>query len=276
MPSLANKLSVSNPVYQSGITYDTDAQTWFNAVVAAGDSISDNNKLAVSNLFVGMKALSSGSAYFWTNLTHMNLFMGANSLTGALVPVIGASIVNHGFVSGDYSRTTGLIGSTTSGAKYIDTSVARNGTFGTAAFITALPTTANSVYVGTGAANSASANVGLGNGTGATLAQPYFKAQQTATVTSAAGASIPCLYACIKNNSTTLYKFDGYTTTNGAITTAGIAGNNFGVLGSGAGGATSDARMGFYAINSQSPTGVVSGEWANINSLLQTFQASLV
>ena len=60
MPSLANKLSVSNPVYQSGITYDTDAQTWFNAVVAAGDSISDNNKLAVSNLFVGMKALSSG------------------------------------------------------------------------------------------------------------------------------------------------------------------------------------------------------------------------
>ena len=203
----------------------------------------------------------------------MNLFMGANSLTGALVPVIGASIINNGFVSGDYSRTTGLIGSTTSGAKYIDTSVARNGTFGTAAFITALPTTANSVYVGTGAANSASANVGLGNGTGATLAQPYFKASQTAIVTSAAGASIPCLYACIKSGST-FYKFDGSTTTSGAITTAGIGGNNFGVLGSGLGVATSNARIGFYAIISASSA--VSDEWASINSLLQTFQASLV
>lgn len=89
-------------------SYDADAQTWFDAVVAAGSSITTANKSAVSAFVAGCK--TDG---IWTAIKASCLLCAADSLTGALVPLVGSAPTNTSFVSGDYSRTTGLVGNGT-------------------------------------------------------------------------------------------------------------------------------------------------------------------
>jgi len=92
---------------------DADAQAYFDAIVAAGSSISDTNKAAVNAFVVGCKADG-----IWAAIKAACLLCAADSLTGALVPLVGTAPTNVGFVPGDYSRTTGLIGG--GGSKYLD------------------------------------------------------------------------------------------------------------------------------------------------------------
>jgi len=84
--------------------YDADAQAWFTAVEAVS-SISSANKTAVNAFIVGCKADG-----IWTAIKASCLLCAANDLTGALVPLVGAAPTTTAFVSGDYSRTTGLKG----------------------------------------------------------------------------------------------------------------------------------------------------------------------
>lgn len=85
--------------------YDVDAAAWFSAVVAAGSSVSDNNKTAVSAFVAGCK--SDG---IWTAMKSVNLLCAASSLAGALAPLKGAAPTNFNFISSDYSTTQGLLG----------------------------------------------------------------------------------------------------------------------------------------------------------------------
>lgn len=102
------------PPEETPATYDPDAQAWFDAVVAAGSSISTDNKAAVSAFVAGCK--TDG---IWTAIKASCLLCAADDLTGALVPLVGLAPTNSGsFVSGDYSRTTGLLGNGTS--KYLN------------------------------------------------------------------------------------------------------------------------------------------------------------
>lgn len=86
-------------------SYDPDAQAWFDAVVAAGSSISTANKDAVNAFIVGCKADG-----IWTAMAQVFMLCAADSLTGALVALKGSNPTNRNFVSGDYSRTAGLVG----------------------------------------------------------------------------------------------------------------------------------------------------------------------
>jgi hypothetical protein len=86
---------------------DPDAADYFARIVAAGSSISVDNKAAVDAFVKGCKADG-----IWSAIKASCLLAGPDDLTGALVPLVGAAPTNvgGGFVSGDHNRTTGLIG----------------------------------------------------------------------------------------------------------------------------------------------------------------------
>jgi len=93
--------------------FDPDALAYFSRITAAGSSITDKNKLAVDAFIKGCK--TDG---IWTAIKACCLLAGPDDLTGALVPLVGAAPTNTAFVSGDYSRTTGLLGNGTT--KYLN------------------------------------------------------------------------------------------------------------------------------------------------------------
>jgi len=94
-----------NMVFAGVASYDADAATYFAAIATAGSSITTANKAAVNAFIVGCK--SDG---IWTAIKACCLLAGPDNLTGALVPLVGSAPTNSNFVSGDYSRTAGLVG----------------------------------------------------------------------------------------------------------------------------------------------------------------------
>lgn len=84
---------------------DADAAAYFSRITAAGSSITAANQSAVNAFIVGCKADG-----IWTAIKSSCLLAGPDDLTGALVPLVGTAPTNVNFVSGDYSRTTGLKG----------------------------------------------------------------------------------------------------------------------------------------------------------------------
>ena len=95
-------------------SYDADASTYFAAVEAAdGQSLESGVKTAINDFIVGCKADGT-----WSALKASCLLAGARTLAGALVPLVGTAPTNFNFVSGDYNRTTGLVGNGYS--KYLD------------------------------------------------------------------------------------------------------------------------------------------------------------
>jgi hypothetical protein len=108
---------------------DPDAADYFARIVSAGSSISVDNKAAVNAFVRGCKAdtfsidingnIVAGTDYRnWDMIKAACFLAGPDNLTGSLVPLVGAAPTNNGFVSGDYSRTTGLIGNGTT--KYLN------------------------------------------------------------------------------------------------------------------------------------------------------------
>lgn len=104
----------------TGVSYETEAATYFAAIATAGSTITTANKAAVNAFIAGCKADG-----IWNAIKASCLLAGPDSLAGALVPLVGTAPTNNGpFVPGDYSRTTGLIGNGTS--KFLDTGIAHN------------------------------------------------------------------------------------------------------------------------------------------------------
>jgi hypothetical protein len=92
----------------NGVT-DPDAQTYIAAVEAAdGQAIEGNVAYAINDFVVGCK--TDG---IWDAIKASCILAGARTLSGALVPLKGTAPTNNGFVSGDYDRETGLLGSST-------------------------------------------------------------------------------------------------------------------------------------------------------------------
>ncbi len=93
---------------------DPDAADYFTRIVAAGSTISSDNRVAVDTFIKGCK--TDG---IWSAIKASCLLAGPDDLTGALVPLVGAAPTNNGpFVSGDYNQTTGLLGNGTT--KYLN------------------------------------------------------------------------------------------------------------------------------------------------------------
>ena len=93
---------------------DPDAAAYITAVETAdGQALEEKVKIAIDNFVLGCKADG-----IWNAIKASCILVGARTLAGALVPLIGAAPTNYNFVAGDYNRKNGLTGN--AGDKYID------------------------------------------------------------------------------------------------------------------------------------------------------------
>ena len=103
-----------SPAYKNAAVSDADAQTYLRAVETAdGQALEPAVAVAVNDFVIGCK--SDG---IWNAIKASCILAGARTLTGALIPLAGTAPTNVSFVSGDYSRKTGLVGN--GSTKYLD------------------------------------------------------------------------------------------------------------------------------------------------------------
>ena len=96
--------------------FDADAQAYIAAVETAdAQALEPAVKTAINDFVVGCK--DDG---IWDAIKASCIMAGARTLTGALVPLKGTAPTNFNFVTGDYNRTTGLVGDGIT--KWLDTS----------------------------------------------------------------------------------------------------------------------------------------------------------
>jgi hypothetical protein len=98
-------------IVRPGFQFDTDASTYIEAVeVADAQALETATRYAINNFVIGCK--QDG---IWSAIKASCILSGARTLAGALVPLVGTAPtnVNAAFVQGDYSRKTGLTGSST-------------------------------------------------------------------------------------------------------------------------------------------------------------------
>ena len=131
--------------------YDTDAQTWFDAVETAdGEALEVAVKNAVNDFVVGIK--SDG---IWDSLDVIYMLSVARTLSGIAIPLKGAvSPTLTNFVSGDYNRITGLKGNYTTNT-YIETNYNMNDWDSSDFFIGAYQTEARELASVSGHVNEA-------------------------------------------------------------------------------------------------------------------------
>lgn len=99
---------------------DIDAASYISAVEAAdGQALEAGVKTAINDFFIGCK--SDGT---WSAIKACCILAGARTLSGALIPLVGAAPTNYNFVAGDYNRKTGLKGNGTS--KYLNSNRSNN------------------------------------------------------------------------------------------------------------------------------------------------------
>ena len=99
---------------------DADAVAYIASVEAAdGEALEPAVRLAYNSFIKGCK--QDG---IWPSIKASCILSGAKTLTGALVPLVGAAPTNYNFVAGDYNRKTGLIGD--GSTKYLDSGRAGN------------------------------------------------------------------------------------------------------------------------------------------------------
>jgi hypothetical protein len=101
-------------VWRPGFMFDVDASTYIEAVeLADGQTLEAQVRYAINDFVIGCK--NDG---IWTAIKASCIMAGARTLSGALVPLVGAAPTNVGFVAGDYNRKTGLKGDGTT--KYLN------------------------------------------------------------------------------------------------------------------------------------------------------------
>jgi hypothetical protein len=100
---------------------DSDVNTYISAVEMADDGLALESGVrdAINTFITGCKADG-----IWSAIKASCILCGARTLSGALVPLVGAAPTNFNFVAGDYNRKTGLVGNAST--KYLVTNRAGN------------------------------------------------------------------------------------------------------------------------------------------------------
>jgi hypothetical protein len=96
------------------VVTDPDANAYILAVEAAdGQTMETAVRAAINDFVIGCKADG-----IWNAIKASCILAGARTLTGALVPLVGAAPTNFNFDSDDYDRKTGLVGN--DATKFLD------------------------------------------------------------------------------------------------------------------------------------------------------------
>jgi hypothetical protein len=133
---------------------DPDAAVYIAAVEAADtQALEPAVRAAINDFVVGCKADG-----IWAAIKASCILAGARTLTGALVPLVGAAPTNFNFVAGDYNRKTGLVGN--GSTKYLDSNRNNNADPQNSKHLSVYATTPSSLngdrgYIGTPSFNSA-------------------------------------------------------------------------------------------------------------------------
>jgi hypothetical protein len=135
---------------------DSDARDFIRRVETAdGQPLENNVRRAFDQLVLGCKADGN-----WNAIKTCVPMIGARTLAGSLVPLVGTAPTNFNFVSGDYDRKNGLTGNGIN--KYLDSNRNSNAdpqnNVHHAVYVTALPTSGNS-YIGVGAGDPGATNI---------------------------------------------------------------------------------------------------------------------
>jgi hypothetical protein len=86
--------------------WDADALSYIGRVQNAdAQALELNVRIAIDNFVKGCKADG-----IWDAIKASAILAGARTLDGALQPLVGSAPTNFNFISGDYNRTTGLVG----------------------------------------------------------------------------------------------------------------------------------------------------------------------
>jgi len=228
--------------------FDPDARDYILRVEAAdGQRLESQVRGAINDFVLGCKADG-----IWTSLVTSCIMAGARTVAGAITPLRGNAPTNNNFVSGDYSRTLGLLGNDSN--KYLNTGYNNNDATNfpqNNCHISCFVSVTNSDSVGVFVGN----NVQLGNflniGSSATN-QTIFKNR---TVGNTRTVALPAVgfQGISRDGSTSL--FSRQTTSGGAIsdlsqaTASGTPSSQlYGVFASGLGLSPTSARLSFYSI----------------------------
>lgn len=218
---------------------DADAVAYIAAVQAVS-SMPYGNQLAAANFIVGCK--TDG---VWTAIKASCLLAGADNLTGALVPLVGTAPTNNGFVSGDYSRTLGLLGDGTT--KYLNSNRANNAdpqnSNHNAAWISATGSTTAARLMGGNSATYATGDNVLGWASGF-----LFLRNRTVGGAASLGAAATGLVGHTRSSSSTVGVYLGGTSSTTALTSQTPSSSSVLIFGGGTGStALSNARIAFYS-----------------------------
>jgi len=226
--------------------FDPDARDYILRVEAAdGERLESQVRGAINSFVIGCKADG-----IWTSLVTSCIMAGARTVAGAIIPLRGNAPTNNNFVSGDYSRTLGLLGNDSN--KYLATGYNNNDT-------TNFPQNDShiSCYVSASQTDSIGVLVGTNSGLGSRLTLRHGTATQISTQNRNSTSSTLTLAPIgfqgnTRNNSANFSR--RFTTASGisdaVATVASSAGANelMSVFATGAGVSPTSARMSFYSI----------------------------
>jgi hypothetical protein len=249
---------------------DPDAAAYIAAVEAADtQALEPAVRAAINDFVVGCKADG-----IWAAIKASCILAGARTLTGALVPLVGAAPTNVGglFVSGDYDRKTGLVGN--GSTKYLNSNRNSNAdpqdSQHISVYVDSVSTFGRS-YIGAGAASTGSTQFGV-----ASIAPNNLGFRSRSSAESGQLVNAVNFIGCSRDNSTQArLRAAGSTTTvsstsetpfNGSIIVFGRAD------GSNVAGSFIDARLAFYSIGESLDLALLD---ARVTALINAFDAAI-
>ena len=219
---------------------DADATAYISAIETAdGQSLEPAVKTAINNFVAGCK--SDG---IWSAIKASCILAGARTLSGALVPLVGAAPTSISFVSGDYNRKTGLVGNATT--KYLNSNRAADAdpqNNASLAIWVSTPATASNVYYLGALRSTPAVYSGISSNVGFLIRNTAGVPNSNRTGTGLAGVSRTA------SNSYN-WRWAGATGTSTSASTGTYNGNIF-VYGTNTNGAIfnrSNGRLAFYSI----------------------------
>ena len=239
-------LSLSNMLSSSASGLDPDAKAYIAAVETAdGQALEPAIRTAYDQFIRGCK--DDG---IWDAIKASCILAGARSLSGALVPLVGAAPTNNNFVSGDYVRTTGLVGN--GSTKYLDTNRSTSSdpqdNFHLSAYVTAAHTgVAAGLYLGHGVLIGGTGDSNFGR-SGSNPANLFIRNRSASAAASAGNGAATGFMGQSRATSGAYSSRDAGTTTARLVVSGSPTVENINVFRLTDGNAYTNARLAFYSI----------------------------
>ena len=251
---------------------DAEADAYIAAVEAADTAagspgeLEPGVKFAIKNFVLCCK--QDG---IWDAIKASCILAGARTLEGALVPLVGAAPINFGFVTANYDRKTGLVG--TGATKYLNSNRNNNAdpqnSNHNSVYISTAGSASNSIYIGAGVNTNENGATNLGILTGGDM---FFR-NRNGTSSSIAGAAASVGFAGTNRSGAANFtiRVAGNNTNPASTSQAPYDGNVF-VFSTTNGIIPTSARLAFYSIGESLDLALLD---ARVTDLINAFGAAI-